>query len=323
MEKDFYMTLIYKELKGEISPQDEVLLKEFLKKSSENEDLYTDIRLTWELSELSLNINDLDVEADLNNLKKRMPKKEAKVISFRRRFLQIAAAIVFLAAAGFLFRNLNSPSAIELFAQNANLDFELSDGTKGTLRQGSKLTYQSTFSENRISSLSGTAQFDVAHDAAHPFKINIKETVVEVLGTEFMIAHSEGQERITVSVNSGRVSFSQNNESIILTKGEVGICQSKTSTPEKVETSVNNFLYWKKNQFRFDGERLKSVVEQLEVIYNIGIEISNPSMENCELLGVFNGDNPEKTLSDIANKFKMTLVLVSENSYRLDEGICK
>ena len=78
MEKDFYMTLIYKELVGEISPAEQKLLNEFLKESSENEELYADVKLSWELSDQTLQLNDLDVEADLANVKRRMPKEKAK-----------------------------------------------------------------------------------------------------------------------------------------------------------------------------------------------------------------------------------------------------
>lgn len=325
MEKDFYITLMYKELVGENSPEESQLLEHFLKESSENEEFYEDVKLSWELSDQTLNLNQLDVEADLKSVKSRMsePKQEGKVISFRRRFLQIAATILVVAVAGFLFRQINTPTAIELFAQHGNLDFELPDGSKGTLRQGSKLTYESSFIDDRVSNLLGTATFSVTHDETHPFRVKTQDAVVKVLGTEFTIDQVEKTEQLTVSVQSGKVSLTQSNESITLTKGEVGICSSKTSTPQKVDVVMGNFLYWQKQQFRFEDEALPSAIKQLETIYKVKIEVSNQTMNTCRINGVFNEIKLEELLSIIAETFEMELVTISEKSFRLDEGTCE
>ena len=325
MEKDFYITLMYKELVGENSPEESQLLNNFLKESSENEELYADVRLSWELSDQTLNLNQLDVEADLKSVKSRMsePKMGAKIVPFRRRFLQVAAAILIFAIAGFLVRNLSMPTAIELFAENGNLDFELPDGSKGTLRQGSRLIYESSFTDNRTSTLLGTATFSVTHDESHPFSVKVQDAVVKVLGTEFTIAQTEETEPLIVSVQSGKVSLTQKNESIILTKGEVGICASQISTPQKVDVTGNNFLYWEKQQFRFDGEELRSVNKQIEMAFHVKIDISNRSMNTCRLSGIFNEIKLEELLYLIAGIFEMELVKISEKSFRLDEGTCE
>ncbi len=331
MEKDYYISLIYKQLKGEIAPDENRQLNQFLEEHPENEELYVDMKLSWELSDQSLNLEGLDVDGDLASLTKRLPKKApkvvpikaAKVVSFRRNLLRIAAAFLVFAVGTYLIRDyISTPTSSEqvLFAANDNLSFELPDGSKGELKKGSTLKYKIPFLENRITTLEGIAEFKVQRDENHPFQIYVNKGVVEVLGTQFTVNHQN--EQITVSVTSGKVSLTQNEQSVLLESGQVGTCASYSDIPTKQDISTRNFNYWKRNQFRFENESLAAISNQLALIYGIKVSILNASMKNCPVVGVFNGDNPQKILQAIADKFSMKLSETAPNSFSLDEGIC-
>ncbi|MEN0051798.1 MAG: hypothetical protein AAF806_32330, partial [Bacteroidota bacterium] len=77
MGTDDFITLVYKSLKGELSTTEAQQLKEELAKGGEQQALYDDIRISWNLSEQSLDLNHIDVEADLVATKKRLPKESA------------------------------------------------------------------------------------------------------------------------------------------------------------------------------------------------------------------------------------------------------
>jgi transmembrane sensor len=331
MEKDYLISLIYKELKGEINAIETQELQHLLASNSENEALYIDIKLSWELSDQSIELDDLDVEGDLAKLTKRLPKKTsktvlkptAKVIPMRRKVLRVAAALLFIITSWLVIKNYLDNSTndeITLIAQTEHLPFELPDGSTGVLKKGSVLKYQKTFLENRQTTLKGVASFKVKRDVQHPFRIAVNKGEVEVLGTAFTVYHE--QETITVSVKEGKVAFSQNEARVILTAGQVGYCTSYEAAPIKTEMKSDNFNYWQEKGFRFDNETITSISEQLALIYGIKINILNDHMKTCRVIGVFKEDNPEKILQRIADQFNMKLRKTASNSFNLDEGIC-
>ncbi|MEM9849262.1 MAG: FecR domain-containing protein, partial [Bacteroidota bacterium] len=293
----------------------------------EQQALYDDIRISWNLSEQSLDLNHIDVEADLVATKKRLPKEsatpEAKVVPLRTYWLRIAAAILLLVGGAYwyMISTSSSPTAETLFAASANLPFELPDGSTGMLKAGSRLTFSSDFTTNRVTQLAGVAQFEVVHNPEFPFRVKANEATVEVLGTNFTVNHQNGQ--ISVGVNSGKVSLTQNEQRIVLEKGEVGSCQNYTTAPQKQTITNTNFNYWQNKQLRFESESLQSVIEQLALIYNVNIDISNAEMESCQLFGTFTADNIQVVLQTIANQFEMQLQVVEENAFTLNEGTCQ
>ncbi|MEM6698112.1 MAG: DUF4974 domain-containing protein, partial [Bacteroidota bacterium] len=108
-----------------------------------------------------------------------------------------------------------------------------------------------------------------------------------------------------------------------LEKGEVGSCQNYTTAPQKQTITNTNFNYWQNKQLRFESESFQSVIEQLALIYNVNIDISNAEMESCQLFGTFTADNIQVVLQTIANQFEMQLQVVEENAFTLNEGTCQ
>ena len=82
----------------------------------------------------------------------------------------------------------------------------LADGSTVSLRPGSRLHYPRRFAgpERRVE-LSGEAFFEVAHDAAHPFRVLTAQLGITVLGTSFTVRAYPGQAEAAVMVRTGRV----------------------------------------------------------------------------------------------------------------------
>lgn len=83
----------------------------------------------------------------------------------------------------------------------------LSDGSLVTLRPNSRLSFPKQFDrKNRTVYLNGEAFFDVVKNPAKPFLIYANRTVTKVLGTTFLVRAFDGDEAVTVTVQTGRVS---------------------------------------------------------------------------------------------------------------------
>ncbi|OGX84197.1 hypothetical protein BEN47_16565 [Hymenobacter lapidarius] len=82
----------------------------------------------------------------------------------------------------------------------------LADGSTVALQPGSRLRYPRRFAgPDRWVELSGEAFFEVAHDAAHPFRVRTAQLETTVLGTSFTVRAFPGQAEAAVMVRTGRV----------------------------------------------------------------------------------------------------------------------
>lgn len=103
--------------------------------------------------------------------------------------------------------------------------FELPDGTKGTLNNGSKLKYPVKFyGDTREVKLVGEAFFDVYHHKNKPFVINTDGLDVKVLGTRLNVYSypEEGFQEFTLESGSIELIKEEDNKKISLGKMKPG-----------------------------------------------------------------------------------------------------
>jgi transmembrane sensor len=102
-------------------------------------------------------------------------------------FLRIAAVLVIAFGLSlFIYKHLMSPQSSDDGFKILNSDshireFVLPDGSSITLNAGSTLTYNQTFGQqSRDVILEGEAYFDVMHIEMVPFRVFVRESVIEV-----------------------------------------------------------------------------------------------------------------------------------------------
>jgi len=144
MDRHFYISLMYKELKGELSDSEVETLKAFYNESSANRELRDEIQLSWMLSQEVGDVAeiDIDVQADLQKVKStlnhtpQIEQQTAKIVPMWRRLVSIAAiAIPLMVGAFFLFQFLNQNKTITYQATNAIKEIQLEDGSTISLNQ--------------------------------------------------------------------------------------------------------------------------------------------------------------------------------------------
>jgi transmembrane sensor len=112
-----------------------------------------------------------------------------------------AAATIALAIAPF---SLLAP-ATQSFAtvKGEHRTVRLADGSTIDLNAGSTLRVSLGAHERRVTMGDGEAVFDVAHDSARPFLIDVGDRTVRVVGTRFDVRRRDG--KLTVAVERGLV----------------------------------------------------------------------------------------------------------------------
>ncbi|HTJ10671.1 MAG TPA: FecR domain-containing protein [Dinghuibacter sp.] len=143
----------------------------------------------------------------------------------------------------------------------------LPDGTMVWLNAASTLTYPTVFTGNeRRVALTGEAYFEVAGEAARPFRVQTPATEVTVLGTRFNLMAYTNEPREVTTLLAGVVAVRTGNRSVLLHPGEQaegGVVTAKADTAQAVA--------WKNGLFQCDDVALAVLLRQAARWYDIDV----------------------------------------------------
>ena len=156
---------------------------------------------------------------------------------------------------------------------------ELPDGSIVTLDAGSEFKYSENFADEREVYLKGEAYFEVAHNPNNPFIVKTENTLVKVLGTKFNIRSWQENEKVTVAVADGKVSFRNTElpDEVLIVKGQVSsiLGKSRPTTPESED--IAKYLSWRTKEMSFQSTPLNEVLMQLERWYDLRFVLPDSS----------------------------------------------
>lgn len=150
---------------------------------------------------------------------------------------------------------------------------DLADGTRVWLNSSSSLKYPTHFTGNeRQVVLTGEAYFEVAHNAAMPFKVKTDKQLVTVLGTHFNINayNDEPASKTTLLEGKVKVDAIDNAASGVLKPGEQAALENNQL--KVTEADTEQAMAWKNGYFRFRGENIESIMRKLSRWYNIDVK---------------------------------------------------
>ncbi|MCP9235370.1 FecR family protein [Lewinella sp. JB7] len=240
-----------------------------------------------------------DVDQGLRQLHRRItPVRRLRPYS-RRTYLMGAAAALALVVTGLLF--LLGPGNQERLINQSNqpLAFDLPDGTRITLQQGSEATYDPDDYnlETRRVELRGQAFFEVHPDRDRPFLVSNGTAELRVTGTAFNLRTED--RTMEVEVSEGSVLLQRDGEAIEVSALECGL--ARAGQPLKHASSPNlNHHAWRTGALKFDHTPMSEV---LEYFYdNWGIECTWAGGKPCNyaVSGNYQGGDAGAVLSDIA-----------------------
>ena len=148
----------------------------------------------------------------------------------------------------------------------------LADGTKLWLNAGSSVKYPVAFSGNeRKVEITGEAYFEVAHNAAIPFKVQKDSMQVTVLGTHFNVNAYEDETDIKVTLLEGAVKINKGKAVGLLKPGQQASIGRGIKTFNEVDT--DEAVAWINGKFQFgEAADITSVMKQISRWYNVDIE---------------------------------------------------
>lgn len=234
----------------------------------------------------------------------------------RRRFnWQLAASLIFILTCGGLAVNLWQQKGTEAGIARQHQQWSvidnhttgikkavLTDGTVVWLNSGSSLAYQPLkFDQHRREvKVSGEAFFDVAHNAKKPFIVHTGNLSTTVLGTAFNVEAYRSEAETKVTLVRGRVRIKTENDSLILTPGQMLKYSHQTKSAAIITVDTRQANAWTTGKISFNDVALNDALKRVEVLYNVNIVINKPNLlSNKRLTGVFERKTIDKVLANI------------------------
>lgn len=213
------------------------------------------------------------------------------------RLLRIAAILIgpIMLAVG-LYVGSNSFSSKELTWNTVTAPRKhiamctIADGTEVWLNAGSTLSYPTNNQPDRREvKLTGEAYFKVTKNAEKPFFVITQQATVKVLGTTFNMKAYPG-DRIVTTLEEGSVQlFTQKSKDAVfqLKPGEQAIYDPIEKKIEIATVDAIQFSAWRGDKYLFKDADLKTIITELERLYDVKIYIKNPRLEKLRFRGMF------------------------------------
>jgi len=298
-------------LSGDISDKDRLIVDEWRKESSENEEIYRESLKAWEAIPL---LRDMEQFNSFEALKKVNTRLSQSYSSKWRVNIQRAAAILvlpLLAWSGYLtIRNLSMKKLPQEYVmiqtvtsrQGMVTKFSLADGTKVWLNSGSELQFPIRFTgDMREVKLRGEAFFEVAKNEKQPFRVNAKELDIDVLGTSFNVVSYDDDTQSEVILIEGKVSLSSEKGQVKKEYGTIHPGQRAVFNEESwevytKEVEVDKYISWRDGNLIFRDDPMEDVIRRLSRWFNVEIVVNDPEIKSYIYTATFRNENLEQVL---------------------------
>ncbi len=188
----------------------------------------------------------------------------------------------------------------------------LSDGTKVWLNAASSISFPVAFTATgRSVSVTGEAYFEVAHDRHRPFKVQINNSEIEVLGTHFNVNAYEDEATVRTTLLEGKIKQTTKDGTLqkILLQGQQSDIRKNGEISVSSNVDTEEAVAWMQGNFQFRSADLRAVLRQVSRWYDVDIEYKG----NVDLH--FTGQLPR---SENASTLFENLALTGEVHFRIE-----
>lgn len=150
----------------------------------------------------------------------------------------------------------------------------LPDGSKVWLNALSRLEFPAAFTgASREVRLKGEAYFEIAENAAQPFRVSVNGITVEVLGTHFNINAYPDEQQLTTTLLEGKLNVKGRN-TVTLRPGQQAVV-SAAAGPQQVElvahADTETATAWVNGYFQFSSAGVTDIMKQIARWYDIDV----------------------------------------------------
>lgn len=197
----------------------------------------------------------------------------------------------------------------------------LPDGTKVWLNAESSISYPLNFSgKERDVAVTGEAYFEVAHNAAHPFKVHIKsasgkESTIEDIGTSFNVNAYTDEPSVKTTLIEGSINLSvEGSKGMLLKPGQQAVVANQNAALKILDNvDTDDAVAWKDGLFKFSEGNVETIMRQISRWYNVTI-VYEGAIPNKQIYGTASRNT---NLSSILKVLKLSGVNVQLEANRI------
>ena len=333
MEKspDYIDELIGKQLAGEAQAEEIAFIESWVKENEENRKYADQCRTIFLQAASASHLQEYDTDAAWNKLRQSLKKDETRSINIHRGTARqltwrvAASIIVLIGAAIFAYRAywMDDPvSNVIVEATGTVVSDTLPDGSDVVLNKETTLAYSfDRKTQTHRVRLKGEAYFNIHHDKANTFIVDIEGVLIRDIGTSFNVKAYPESNTIEVVVETGEVMFYTNQDSgVYLRANGKGIYDRNTNT-FRIDQPESNVLSYKTKFFSFSNTDLGAVAEALNNVYDKKVVLGD-NLKRCRLTVSFNNESQDEIIAVIAETLGLT-VTESAGNFVLEGPGCE
>ncbi|NHF74456.1 FecR family protein [Paracoccus xiamenensis] len=225
---------------------------------------------------------------------------EKRRLSRRSVFLGGAAATLAAASAAIALPPLLLRArADHLTASGEMQNLRLADGSTVTLGPDSAIRTKFGDTSRQVELLKGMAYFDVAPDAAKPFRVSAGPVSISVLGTSFDLSMDAGI--VSLAVDHGvveAVSRDMNDPQRLMAGDWISV-EEGTGEINRGKRDTSLVASWRHGTLLVENETVAAVVDRIARWQRAHVVIADPALGSRRVSGVYNLDQPESALKAV------------------------
>ena len=307
---DHLLLIRYLNAKEQLSNSERAQVEQWIQQNSDNQAEWQSLKQLWAQAGQDNHFQQIAAQVDWSGVWAKMQVEDQSVSTpvrslplYQQRVWKIAASFALLLTAAWVFWQTWQTSSVELAtytftAQDSVEVVTLPDGSQVHLNEHARLSYQDDFGEDsRTVQLEGEGYFEVVSNPESPFYVHTNPTTVRVVGTSFNINSLD--QTVKVTVNSGKVAFSYQKDTLMLTPDEVGLYTEGEPLQEFINTDPN-YLSWKTDILRFDDTPLSQVAQDITRHYEVNIQLEDEVLKELQITSIFQNEPLEAVLEEIS-----------------------
>ena len=202
----------------------------------------------------------------------------------------MAAGVAMLAVAlGMRFIDRAPPAVVYASAETLR-EVALDDGTRLQLDVDTELAVRYGERSRNVELRHGRVLFDVAHDATRPFRVDLGESRLTVLGTRFQAAR--GADRVSVTLDSGALQLDSRLDTAVrserLSPGEqISYVRAAPSAWHRSSVDSAAAIAWSRGRLVFRATPLAEAVREVNRYASPKLHLADDSLAGLQVSGNF------------------------------------
>lgn len=227
-----------------------------------------------------------------------------------------AAAIACVLLGVFAFRSATTEVTYRT-GRGETTSVELSDGSRLRLDAATTVLIHIGPLVRRAELINGEAEFDVAHEARRPFRVEAGGFRVRDIGTRFTVRNRAGTVRVIVLEGRVELRDAQTSGS---TAAELGPGQQAVESQGRLVISsadLQSALAWRDGRIVLDDVALADAVAEWRTRMPVEIAISDPSLARLRVTGTYRLTDLTAFLNALSRIYPITWQETSTHRYEI------